>query len=321
MSKETTGRYLSHDGQSQIYYRILYPDGTPRAVVQICHGMTEFFDRYIPFARYLTEKGVIVCGNDHLGHGKSGPEGVRGYFAEQGGPVHLCADVDALNRMVRGKYPNLPYILLGHSMGSFIARRYMVRCRDHIDGVILSGTSGGGSVERMGLWLASVLGRIRGGRAISPLVANMVNGSFTKRFRGQGKYAWLTRDADIRRQYEADPNCTFPFTLGGYRDMFSMLCEVNSDDWFRSVAQDLPILLISGENDPVGAYGAGVRRVYERLRGQEICELSLKLYPEARHEVLNEINREEVYADILAFVDATAEGVIALRTGGIPCGF
>lgn len=317
MLTDRKGSYLSSDGKTEVSYRVFMPEGNPRAILQICHGMTEHIGRYEGFARFLNENGVIVCGNDHLGHGDTGSPEDRGFFAEEGGAEMVVEDVLALTKLMRAKYRNLPYILLGHSMGSFIARKYAAKYREHIDALIVSGTSGGGSGEKAAKLLASLLCKIKGKRARSKLLTGLVNSNNRKRFMSDGELGWLTRDEKIREKYAADPACTFTFTCGAYRDMFSMLCEVNDDAWFDSIALDLPVFIMSGADDSVGGYGVGVTSVFDRLNDRELCELSFKLYEGGRHEMLNELNRDEVYADVLAFVDSVCDGVLALRTGGL----
>ncbi|MBQ8696832.1 MAG: alpha/beta fold hydrolase, partial [Clostridia bacterium] len=206
--------------------------------------------------------------------------------------------------------------LLGHSMGSFIARKYAAQYREHIDALIVSGTSGGGGAEKAAKLLASLLCKVKGKRSRSKLLTNMVNSNNRKRFASEGPLGWLTRDPEVRKRYAEDPACTFTFTVGAYRDMFSMLCEVNEDAWFDSISLDLPVLIMSGSDDSVGGYGTGVTSVFDRLNERELCDLTFRLYEGGRHEMLNELNRDEVYADVLSFIDSVCEGVIALRTGG-----
>lgn len=316
MTEAKKGTYLSSDGKTKIAYRVYLPEGNPRAILQICHGMTEHMGRYEDFARAMCEKGIIVCGNDHLGHGESGSPDDWGFFAEEKGDEKVVRDVLSLTELMRGKYRTLPYVLLGHSMGSFIARKYAAEYREHIDGLIISGTSGGGSAEKAAKVLAGVLCKLKGKRSHSKLLTDMVNSNNRKRFLSEGELGWLTRDPAVRERYFSDPACRFTFTVGAYRDMFSMLCEVNEDAWFDAIALDLPVFIMSGSDDSVGGFGAGVTSVYERLKEREICDLTFKLYEGGRHEMLNELNREEVYADMLSFIDSVCEGIIALRTGG-----
>ena len=316
MYTETSAGYLSHDGKTTVHYTVYTPNCTPRAVFQICHGMNEHIERYRDFAAFLCEHGIVVCGNDHLGHGKTSESENWGFFADENGPEHLVEDIDALNRIMKKRYPSLPYILFGHSMGSFITRKYIAIYREHIDAVIISGTSGGEASLRLGKLLAAVICRLKGSHYRSQLLDRLVNGKFTERFKTEGKYAWLTRDTKIQQLYAADPACTFLFTAGAYYDLFSMLCEVTDSAWYASVPKDLPILLMSGDADPVGGYGEGVRKVQRLLADAEISSLECRLYPGARHELLNEINRAEVYADVLRFAESIVSIVILARTGG-----
>ena len=316
MNRTETGKFISHDGKSEIFYTTVIPcDMPPHAVLQICHGMTEHTGRYADFAEYLASHGVVVCMHDHLGHGKSSREDDYGFFGEDGGIENLIEDVETLRSVMRKKYPSLPYVIFGHSMGSFIVREYLSAHADAVDGAVICGTSGGGSMIKAAETLARAVRRLRGPRHRSKFLERLMNGNFTKKFRGEGAYAWLTRDTEIQEKYARDPACTFTFTAAGYCDLFRMINEVNDDAWFSFFRPDLPVLLTAGEKDPVGENGEGVKKTAECLDDAGVCTVKLHLYPDCRHEILNELNRDEVYADILSFVDEVSDGVVKARTG------
>jgi alpha-beta hydrolase superfamily lysophospholipase len=312
--KKTTGTYPSSDKEHQISYNIYTPDIPPVAVLQISHGMCEHIERYEEFAEYLTGHGIVVCGNDHLGHGSAVPED-RGFFGSSGGAGHLVDDIEELRVIMRRRYRSLPYILLGHSMGSFIVRAYIVKYKDTIDGVILSGTSGGDPRLKFGLFLTNILIKLRGERYRSRFVKRLQTANNNMRFKDENDSAsWLTKDKEKRRIYNDDERCNFIFTLRGYNDLFRLLADVTSDQWALSVPKGLPVFIISGADDPIGDYGKGVQEVCDRLQDAEIYDLTMKLYPDCRHEILNETERGKVFGDIYDWIMKVREGVIECRT-------
>ena len=321
--------YLSADGKTQVAYSVYTPEGQPKAVIQLIHGMCEYADRYADLARFLTENGVVFCGNDHLGHGRTaaGEENL-GWFAESDGSGYLIEDVRSLYLLMRKKYRRLPYIMLGHSMGSFILRAYMTRYGDtedmlgtRLDGAILCGTSGGESV-RLGMNLAKLVAKLRGGRYRSKRLRSLVNRNYCRHCSEKGDdSAWLSRDAEQRRIWAEDRWCNFLFTADGYRDMLGLLGEVSEEDWAQKVPKSLPILLISGTMDPVGNYGDGVQSVYAALEDAEVNDVEMKLFEGYRHELFFETGREQVYDEVLAFCDHVAEGIHEARLSAAVSGY
>lgn len=303
--------FLSNDGEHQIAYTIYTPKTPPHAILQIAHGMTEHFGRYEEFASFLAEHGIVVCGNDHLGHGQSVKDETElGFFGEKGGMDYVVADMHSLRDILRRKYPKLPYILFGHSMGSFLARMYTVLYPTELDGAIYCGTSAGKEPLWLGKMLASLIGLFCGKRHRSKLIQKLAFGSYHKRFAGQ-QGNWLTKDMKILMRDKDDPRLGYNFTVAAHRDLFDLLMKVSSDEWAEKVPCNLPILLVSGSDDPVGAYSDGVRAVYERLKEAEVTDLTLKLYAGDRHEILNELDREQVFEDLLAWIEGVCNGVIA----------
>lgn len=296
--------YPSETGLHDIHAELFVPEKTPWVILQLAHGMAEHIGRYEGFARYLSERGVLVAMHDHAGHGKSCADGSQpGYFAPTGGCDAVLQDMKALNDRVKADYPGIPLVLMGHSMGSFFARAYAARYPEDISGCIFSGTAGKNPAIHAGRIVARMEQRKNGPRKPSERLHKLSFGSYNKKFAPvQTASDWLTRDAAIVNEYEKDPMCGFPFTAEGMRDVFQVMQEVSAKDWAARVPR-VPILLFSGDHDPVGNYGKGVRQVYDWLQetGHTVTFL---LYPEGRHEMLNELNKNEVYRAIHGFLAA-----------------
>lgn len=313
----TEGSYPSSNQKDTIFYTLWMPEGNPRGIVQIVHGMDEYVERYSEFAEFLCENGLIVCGNDHLGHGRSAAtEADLGYFADTDGDRCLVQDVESLRAIIRSRYRALPYIILGHSMGSFITRAYVSSHPDSVDAVILSGTAGGGRPFGLGKFLCTVIGKLRGKHYRSEMIKNMAFQGYNKRFKGNTGVEWITNDLNRLSAYANDPKCTFTFTVQGYRDLFTLLSYVNSDEWYRDMPKNLPILFFSGSDDPVGDYSDGVKQVAEKLTDADASDVTVKIYEGERHEVLNGTSRMTAYADILKWINRVIDGVHAARISG-----
>ena len=306
---ETVVEYPSANGTDTVVgYFYEQPEVRPKAIVQISHGMMEYIRRYQPLAWYLAEHGYAVCGNDHLGHGAtSGDTGRDGYFAEENGVECVLQDLHTMTGQAHSRWPGLPLILLGHSMGSFFARLYAERFGDELDGLVLSGTAGPNPMGGIGIALTKLLITFKGSMATSPFVEKIAFGAYCKRIPDAvtGK-EWVTSDPDVLAAYTADPKCSFPFTVSGYHDLMEVLTLVNRKQWFTSLPLNLPVYLIAGEEDPVGDYGKGVRLVADRLKESGLEDVTLRLYPGCRHEVHNEkpADRELMYTELLAWLDA-----------------
>lgn len=296
---------ISSDGKSRIFYTAWCPDGEPRALLQLSHGMSEYADRYAPFARYMAERGYLVFGNDHLGHGRSAADGLLGYMPRGGADI-LVDDLHRVADQVTAKYSGLPRFLMGHSMGSFVARLYLSRYGDSLDGCIIMGTAGPGQPTAAGKLLSRLVGRVKGGEHRSGLIDSVAFGSYCKGLgRGAHKFAWLSRDAESVAAYDADELCGFVFTADAFYTLFDLLGRVSEAKWADTVPKQLPLLLISGEADPVGGYGKGVRKVYDRLRVAGVKQVDLLTYPNARHELLWEVTscRDRAYSALAAWVE------------------
>lgn len=303
LHKELT--FPSSDGRNTIHAELFIPsDNKVRAVVQVAHGMMDYIGRYTLMADALCASGIALCGNDHLGHGDSvaTPEDY-GFFASRDGYKYVIDDVKGMNDLIRKELPDLPVILLGHSMGSFISRLYSVRYPDSIDGLIIHGTAGPNPATGAGKLLVKLLRAIKGERYRSKFVCSLADGGYNKGFDpAEGDGAWLTRDPSMVADRVGNPKNDFIFTLAGYEDLFNFLGDCNSKAWFKAFPAGLRTLVISGDTDPVGGFGKGVRYVYDNLK-KNGADVELKLYEGARHELFNETNRDEVFADLIKWIE------------------
>ena len=297
----------SADGVHRCAGYLWQPQDEVKGVVQIVHGIAEHMGRYHHFARYLNQHGYAVCGEDHLGHGKTGEAaGQFGYFARHDGWTLVTADVRAFRDQMGRRFPGVPYFLLGHSMGSFLTRTYLCRYPGTVDGAILSGTGQENALlVGAGKALAWLIGHLRGFDAVSPLIHQLSLGGYNRQFRPNRTTAdWISREESVVDAYLQDPFCTITPTVGLYHDMLGGLQYISSSRALSQMDPNTPIYLFSGDQDPVGGNGAGVRKVYGYFQKHGTRDLKLKLYPGARHETLNETNRMEVYADVVEWLDA-----------------
>ncbi len=304
---KTAFQVPSSDGIHTLAGVVYTPAGEPRGFFHIVHGMTEHISRYDRLMQEMAEAGYIAFGYDHPGHGNTARDDSElGYIAERDGDELLTREVKTFSDAVRVAYDldgKLPYYLMGHSMGSFVTR-LAVEKYVRPDKFIIMGTGGKNPAAGAGLALIAVLKTLYGDRHISNLIYKLAFGTYNKRFGGgtaEDPSPWLTRDEAERGKYYADRFCTFKFTLSAMGDLIRLMKNSNREAWFRSVPRDLPILLLSGEEDPVGNYGQGVRQVCDRLNKQG-CDAQCILYPAARHEVLNDTTYEQVREDILSFL-------------------
>ena len=277
------------------------PDA-PKAVLQIAHGMAEHAQRYDAFAQAMAAQGFAVYASDHAGHGQSALPEHYGFFYPEDGWQRVVEDLHLVHRATADRHPGCPHMLLGHSMGSLLARSYMASYGDTLRGVILSGTAGPNPLLPFGKLLAGLCMRLRPPHTPCKIIDKLVFSANNKSFApARTPSDWLSRDTAAVDAYIADPACGFVFTATGYRDLFDGLSSIQGESWAAKVPRSLPVLLFSGESDPVGAMGKGVRCVEKALRAGGVEDVTCILYPQGRHEMLNEINREAVYADILAW--------------------
>ncbi len=299
--------YPSKDGLTQIHAIEWIPETEARGVLQIAHGMVEFIDRYDRFARFMASQGFYVVGNDHLGHGKSvRDESQLGYFARHDGNFCVLGDMRQLRDDTRKKYPDIPYFLLGHSMGSFLARQFIEKFCGDLAGAIIMGTGYQPMATLdMGIAMTAVLQQSRGGHFRSTMINNTALGSYNTSFEpARTKNDWLTRDEAIVDAYEANPLNQFIFTVNGYYNLFRGIRYCQRQVNLDKIPRTLPILVVSGQNDPVGDFGKGPRIVAETYRDIGIQDVTLKLFPDDRHEILNELDKEAVDQYLLSWMEA-----------------
>ena len=305
MTRTQNFSYPSADGKSTIQAREWLPEGSPRGVVQIIHGISEHMGRYDHVARFLNENGFLVCGEDHLGHGRTVSDGRYGYFAARGGWDFVVRDIRRLREIEGEKYPGILYFLMGHSMGSFLARTYLIRWPGTVDGAVLSGTGQEAApLVAFGRGASNLLCALCGPEHVSGLIYRLSLGSYSRPFRRDGGTgSWLSQDPEMVESNRRDPLCSFRPTVSMFRDMMEGLEFIGSGSNLAKMDPETPIYFFSGDRDPVGSMGKGVRKVEEMFRCAGCRDVTVKLYPGGRHEMLNEVNRSEVLEDLLAWLE------------------
>ncbi|WP_245937450.1 alpha/beta hydrolase [Saliterribacillus persicus] len=298
---ETT--WLKMKDNTNIFIKTWMPKNqSPQAIVQLSHGMVEHISRYNAFAQFLADHGFLVIGNDHRGHGQTGEQNQSlGYFTKSEDIDTLVEDLNEVTTYINRKFPTLPVYLLGHSMGSFLARRYLQKRPAYLDGVILSG-SGFQSpyILSSAKKLARFLIRKNDEKQKGEILNRLTFLGYNKKIKNNSTvFDWLTRDPTIIEEYLKDDYCGFTPTNQFFFVLYDGIEKVQQSNTHNEVAQDLPILLISGEEDPVGNYGKGLKKLMEFYVSEGFENLNLHLYPNGRHEILNEINRHEVFQDVL----------------------
>lgn len=299
--------YSSADGVHAVHAAQWLPDEEPpRAVVQLVHGVSEYIMRYDHFANYLAAQGIAVVGGDLLGHGAtaSGAE-EYGFLGEKNGWRYLADDVRALRVLTGETFPGVPYFLMGHSLGSFLVRLYLIEWPGTVNGAILSGTGQeSGFLVAFGKWLSGVERRRLGPKGHSPLLNMLSLDGYNKSFApARTRADWISRDTAVVDAYVADPLCSFYPTVSMLQDMMDGLWAIARGETLRKMDGNTPVYFFSGACDPVGQRGAGVKKVYRLFERAGCKDLNIRLYPEGRHEMLNEINRDEVYHDVLDWLE------------------
>jgi alpha-beta hydrolase superfamily lysophospholipase len=297
--------FTATDG-NQIFVHKWIPEKEIKGIVQIAHGMSEHSARYASFASALVKEGYIVYANDHRGHGRTaGDRENLGYLADDNGWEQTIDDLYQLTQTIKDENPHVSVFLFGHSMGSFLSRRYIQKYGKEISGVILSGTgSDPGFLSTIGIWIAKREVKKKGKRARSELLNKLSFGSYNKAFKpNRTEFDWLSRDEQEVDKYIKDPYCGEVATAGFFYDMISGVKQLDKPERISQVPKDLPIFLFSGDQDPVGNNTKGVRTAYQNLKKAGIKDISYKLYKDGRHEMLNEINKEEVYRDVIQWLN------------------
>ncbi|MBQ4631622.1 MAG: lysophospholipase [Clostridia bacterium] len=300
-------KYLSATGVGDVFARSWSPadESQVKGIIQVAHGMAEHGERYQAFAYYMAYHGYAVFINDHIGHGRSvASEEELGYFGEKDGWKGFISDARVITLKAAEKYPGCPIIFFGHSMGSFVARSYVEKYGKDLAGAVFCGTSGTNPAASAGIALTNVISKFKGSHHRSEFIDHIAFGAYNNKIESpETKFDWLTRDKEEVKAYIEDPLCGFLFTAAGYRDMFTLLKSVSDARWYKAVPKNLPMYIIAGEADPVGAYGKGVKQVYNDLKSTGHKNVTMKLYEGARHEILNEINGKDVMKDLLEWAD------------------
>ena len=304
--------FPSSTGKNTIRARKCVPDGEAKAVVQIAHGIAEHIERYDDFMEFLASNGFVAVGNDHLGHGKSISKPAElGIFAEANGWSYVVKDMDQLRDRMHKEYPDLPYIFFGHSMGSFLTRTFMIQYPDKYDAVILSGTGHQSKALILaGCSAANMMTKLRGPAGDGKALNDMAFGSYTKRIDNpRTALDWLSVNTENVDKYIADPLCGFVAKVSMYRDMMGGIKFLTNQKNIDKMNKDAPVYFMSGAEDPVGDYGVGVEKAYKAFCHAGLHDVTIRLYPNGRHEMLNETNHQEVYQDILNWLNEKLEKI------------
>lgn len=296
----------SRDGEHKIHAVKWIPDADrPVCILQIVHGMAEYIERYDDFANYLADRGILVVGDDHLGHGKSVKPGeLYGYFCKEDAPTVLVRDEHRLKKMMQKQYEGVPYIILGHSMGSFITRNYLLRYGKGIDGAMILGTGmQPKAVLVFGLLLTGIQSIIFGEKHVSKFIDKISFGAYNKKIgRPKSSFDWLSRNESNVKKYIKDPLCGFIFTVNGFHTLFRLIYNLYDKEKLKKMPPELPVFFMAGSEDPVGNYGKCVEQVYRSFKEIGMENVQMKLYPDDRHEILNELDKEDVYGDIYRWI-------------------
>ncbi len=298
--------YDSKDGKTKIHAIEWIPKGKVKGVLQMCHGMVEYIDRYHEFAEFLSQNGYYVVGHDHLGHGKSicSSENL-GFFHETDGNDCVIGDIHQLRIQTEEKYPNVPYFMLGHSMGSFLVRQYIGFYGAGITGAIIMGTGDQPNlILQAGKFICRFIAIFRGWKYRSSFVDNMAAGGYNKAFEKETDGSnWLSRNPENVIKYKNDLLCGYLFTVNAYYHMFSGMVKMNAQEKAGRIPKGLSVAFVSGKEDPVGNFGNGVKNVYKKYKLNGMQDVKMRLYEKDRHEILNELDREQVYQDLLMWLE------------------
>ena len=304
-----TVHFASTDGSTQIRGVIWWPDDVTHAhgVLQLVHGMAEHIMRYDNFARFLADKGYVVCGHDHIGHGESVRDRSEwGHMPAKGGRDVLVGDVGRMRALVRERVDAaLPHFLFGHSMGSFVVRAYISECGQGLSGAIICGTGHiAPAMSASGNALARLISRTRGETYVSKLLGDLSVGAYAKAIDNpRTPLDWLSHNEANVDAYIADAACGFPFSAGGNATLTALTGEVCSPKSCAHIPHDLPLFYIGGDGDPVGSLGKGVRTAAQMARDAGVTDVACTIYEHMRHEILNELDHQRVYDDVLAWME------------------
>ncbi|HSL87051.1 MAG TPA: alpha/beta hydrolase [Bacteroidales bacterium] len=297
---KTIDTFPSSNGLYNISYYIYTPKKPVRYLLQITHGMCEYTERYESFIKFMARQGVLVAGHDHAGHGRSiNTLENLGYISDDENDLTMVKDLKTMTDLLSERYPELPHFILGHSMGSFILRKYLMKFGRSLSGVILSGTGGQAPAISSGIQLARSISSLRGLKHRSATFNKIFFNGFNKEFlEEKDQFSWLSRDKSVVASYHKDPKCNFIFTMNGFISFLSVMKDVTGEHWSDKIPKEIPYHLLSGKLDPVSKNGKGVQETYTRMIESGVKNVTMKLYDEGRHEMLNETNRREVYQDV-----------------------
>ncbi len=298
--------WYDSQGQGRIHGCRWTPEGEVKAVLQIVHGIAEYVERYDGFAQYLNARGILVVAEDHMGHGQSiGDEGIQGYF--HGGWFTAVADSYRLLADTRKEFPEVPYVLFGHSMGSFMARTMLYKYPDSgISAAVICGTGWQPTFALPAvIRMVDAVCKKHGETKPNEKLQNLIFGSYNSRVEHpRTPYDWLSRDKAQVDAYIAHPLCGFTASAGLLRDMMEGIYAIQQPKNLSAMKKELPVFFIAGGDDPVGGYGKGVKTAADRFKKLGMKDVSLRIYPLCRHEILNEINREEIYEDVFRWMES-----------------
>ena len=302
--------WLSMNDLTPIYVKTWFNSNRrPKAIIQLSHGMTEHINRYQDFATVLVENGFDVYGNDHRGHGKTGDRhGLMGFFSEQDGFSKTTDDLHVITRHIKQAHPDIPIYILGHSMGSFLVRHYIQMHSRDVDGVILLGT---GYTPKLLVSIAKTISKRLPAKDASSFMNQLVFGNFNNRiFRHKTPFDWLSRDNHAVQKYIDDMYCGFIPTGRFFYDLMTGLEYIQSNAANQTIRPDLPIMIMSGDADPVGQHGAGIWKTARIFQGVGVQHVKVQIYHGARHELLHETNKKQVYKDILEWVNENVQTIM-----------
>ncbi|MDN6275636.1 alpha/beta fold hydrolase [Psychrobacter sp.] len=307
---------ISSDNTHYLHHRFFEPSDSATAITAtllIAHGMSEHSGRYADFAQFLADNGVAVATYDHLGHGKTVKTEVDlGFFGEEHPVQSLLKDVIVMADSLKARHPDVPHFVMGHSMGSFIVRNVLKHHAHNFTGAILMGSADANPLTKILLPANKLLAKVAPATP-NPVFANVMNKVLNSQLKNRtstSDLAWLSDDPEAIAAYEADPLTGFDFTNNGFMALFSLMETGLNKNWAMTIATDFPMLFISGEDDPVGGMGKGIRKTVSRLNDEKFSNVDIQLYPNMRHEPLHEKDRQTVYQDILGWIENTATKTI-----------
>ncbi len=303
----------SRNGYTPIHVKVWKPNGDPTGVIQIAHGMSEYIERYDRFARYMASKGFLVVGNDMMGNGQSvESEDDLGYFSipikglkgamknATTSSAYVVRDLHYITKVVKKHYPGIPYVLYGHSMGSFMARRYLMEFGKELDGLILTGSGRIPYNRAMAIYgMVHSLIKTRGDRHIPVGIGKVMYKSFNRGIKNPSSpNSWISSMEDRVKEYDEDPKCGFPYTLNGYEALAETLVFIEDKNNLERMPKDAKIYIMNGSEDPLGNFGEGVKELLEEFQSYGIDNCSMVLYEGCRHEIINDTCEEKVYQDM-----------------------